>query len=230
MGPFRSVRREPTGSTMAPKRNNIIPNGHFHKDWQRYVRTWFNQPARKHRRRVKRQEKARRVAPRPIGKLRPVVRCPTFRYNVKQRLGKGFTLEEIKSAGMCKGYARTIGIAVDHRRTNKSMNSLQKNAQRLKEYKSKLILFPQKANKPKKADASAEEIKMAKQLKGEVTHTHIHTYTQTHIHTYTHTHIHTYTHTHIHTYTHTHIYTYTHTHIGTYTHTHIHKHKHTHRY
>merc|ERR1719402_2158209 len=80
----------------------------------------------------------------------------------------GFTLEEIKAAGMCKGYARTIGIAVDHRRTNKSMNSLQKNAQRLKEYKSKLILFPRKASKPKKADASAEEIKMAKQLKGKV--------------------------------------------------------------
>ncbi|MPC16116.1 60S ribosomal protein L13 [Portunus trituberculatus] len=64
---------------MAPKRNNIIPNCHFHKDWQRYVRTWFNQPARKQRRRNKRQTKARQVAPRPLGKLRPIVRCPTFK-------------------------------------------------------------------------------------------------------------------------------------------------------
>lgn len=64
---------------MAPKRNNIIPNCHFHKDWQRYVRTWFNQPARKLRRRNQRQVKARRVAPRPLGTLRPIVRCPTFR-------------------------------------------------------------------------------------------------------------------------------------------------------
>ena len=26
------------------KHNNIIPNQHFRKDWQRYVRTWFDQP------------------------------------------------------------------------------------------------------------------------------------------------------------------------------------------
>lgn len=153
---------------MAPKRNNIIPNGHFHKDWQRYVRTWFTQPARKHRRRVKRQEKARRIAPRPLGKLKPIVRCPTSKYNIKQRLGKGFTLEEIKAAGLCKRYAQTIGIAVDHRRVNKSVGALQRNVQRLKEYKSKLILFPRKTTKPKKADASPEEMAMAQQLKGVV--------------------------------------------------------------
>jgi len=34
------------------KHNNVIPNGHFKKDWQNYVRTWFNQPARKKRRRT----------------------------------------------------------------------------------------------------------------------------------------------------------------------------------
>ena len=26
------------------KHNNVIPNQHFKKDWQRYVKTWFNQP------------------------------------------------------------------------------------------------------------------------------------------------------------------------------------------
>lgn len=34
------------------KHNNVIPNGHFKKHWQNYVRTWFNQPARKTRRRI----------------------------------------------------------------------------------------------------------------------------------------------------------------------------------
>ena len=101
---------------MPAKRNNLIPNGHFHKDWQNYVKTWFNQPARKFRRRQSRIAKAARVAPRPLGKLRPVVKCPTYKYNVKARAGKGFTLEELKAAGLSKKYAQTIGIAVDHRR------------------------------------------------------------------------------------------------------------------
>lgn len=34
------------------KHNNVVPNGHFKKHWQNYVRTWFNQPARKTRRRI----------------------------------------------------------------------------------------------------------------------------------------------------------------------------------
>ncbi|KTG47693.1 hypothetical protein cypCar_00019297 [Cyprinus carpio] len=51
---------------MAPSRNGMILNPHFHKDWQKRVRTWFNQPARKIRRRKARQAKARRIAPRPV--------------------------------------------------------------------------------------------------------------------------------------------------------------------
>merc|ERR1712127_805062 len=76
------------------------------------------------------------------------------------------TLEELKAAGVNKKQARCVGISVDVRRRNLSVESLQMNVQRLKEYKSKLILFPLKENKPKKGDASAEEIKMAKQLAG----------------------------------------------------------------
>merc|ERR1711962_575528 len=70
-----------------------------------------------------------------------------------------------KAAGLSKNQARTIGIAVDHRRRNKSVESLQLNAARLKEDKSKLILFPLKA---KKGDATAEEIAMATQIGGKV--------------------------------------------------------------
>lgn len=29
------------------KHNNVVPNGHFHKKWQRRVRTWFDQVSRK---------------------------------------------------------------------------------------------------------------------------------------------------------------------------------------
>merc|ERR1712107_146092 len=64
--------------------------------------------------------------------------------------------------------AQTMGIAVDFRRRNKSVESLQLNAQRLKEYQSKLILFPLNSKKPKKGDATAEEISKATQLAGEV--------------------------------------------------------------
>merc|ERR1712061_36292 len=151
---------------MPAKRNNIVPNQHFRKDWQNYVKTWFNQPARKIRRRQNRVAKAAKVAPRPIGKLRPVVSCPTYKYNLKQRAGRGFTLEEVKAAGLSKKFARTIGIAVDHRRRNKSVESLQLNSQRLKEFKSKMILFPINAKKPRKGDATAEEMSKAVQLAG----------------------------------------------------------------
>merc|ERR1712222_85261 len=155
-----------TRGKMPAKRNNIVPNQHFHKDWQNYVKTWFNQPARKIRRRQDRVAKSAKVAPRPIGKLRPVVSCPTYKYNIKQRAGRGFTLEEIKAAGLSKKFARTIGIAVDHRRRNKSVESLQLNTQRLKEFKSKMILFPINAKKPRKGDATAEEMSKAVQLAG----------------------------------------------------------------
>lgn len=152
---------------MPAKRNNLIPNGHFHKDWQRYIKLWFNQPMRKARRHRTRVEKAKRLAPRPAaGLLRPVVSCPTLRYNSKLRLGRGFTLEELKQADINKHEARKIGVSVDHRRKNKSVDSLQRNVQRLKEYKSRLIVFPHNPKKPHKGDSSAEEVKLATQLKG----------------------------------------------------------------
>ncbi|XP_044852105.1 60S ribosomal protein L13-like [Mauremys mutica] len=86
---------------MAPSRNGMILKPHFHKDWQRRVATWFNQPARKIRRRKACQAKARRIAPRPVsGPIRPIVRCPTVRYHTKVRAGRGFSLEELRMAGI----------------------------------------------------------------------------------------------------------------------------------
>jgi len=159
-----------SASSAMVKHNNEIPNQHFHKVCQQdHIRTWFNQPARKHRRRLARQAKAAAMAPRPTaGLLRPVVHPPTVKYNYKLRQGRGFTFAELKEAGINRKEARTIGIAVDHRRRNHCTESLQMNAQRLKEYKSKLIVFPRKRGKPKSGDADAAELDKAEQLKGAI--------------------------------------------------------------
>ncbi len=61
-------------------------------------------------------------------------------------------------------FARTVGIAVDSRRFGTSEEALQLNVQRLESYKSKLILFPRRADKPKKGDihdATADKLKSA---------------------------------------------------------------------
>ncbi|KAL1773125.1 60S ribosomal protein L13 [Sigmodon hispidus] len=104
----------------------------------------------------------------PAGPIRPIVRCPTVRYHTKVRAGRGFNLEELKVADIHKKVAHTISISVDPRRRNKSTESLQANVQRLKEDRSKLILFPRKPSAPKKGDSSAEELKLATQLTGPV--------------------------------------------------------------
>ena len=59
-----------------------------------------------------------------------------------------------KNAGVNKRFARTVGIAVDYRRRNKSTESLQINSQRLKEYMAKLIVFPKNAAKPNAFEAT----------------------------------------------------------------------------
>lgn len=70
---------------------------------------------------------------------------------------------------MTAGFARTIGVAVDRRRRNKSVESRQENIQRLKEYRNKLILFPIHENrKLQKGEATEEERKLATQLTGKI--------------------------------------------------------------
>lgn len=62
----------------------------------------------------------------------------------------------MQGAGICKKEAMGIGISVDYKRKNRSVEAMQKNIQRLKEYKSKLILFPKKKKKPKKTDSKVK--------------------------------------------------------------------------
>ncbi|HBD5567867.1 TPA: ribosomal protein L13e, partial [Escherichia coli] len=149
--------------------NNVIANNHFRKKWQFRVKTWFNQPARKVRRRAARADKAKSAFPRPAaGSLKPIVRGQTVKYNTKTRMGKGFTLEELKEAGIPMRFAPTIGIAVDHRRKNRSVEGLQANVQRLKTYRSSLVIFPRRAEKPKAFEAAADAIKTATQKMGTI--------------------------------------------------------------
>ncbi|KAJ4900436.1 60S ribosomal protein L13-3 [Raphanus sativus] len=149
------------------KHNNEIQGSHFRKHWQNNVKTWFNQPARKTRRRVARQEKAVKIFPRPTsGALRPVVHARTIKYNMKVRAGKGFTLEELKAAGIAKKLAPTIGISIDHRRKNRSLEGLQSNVQRLKTYKAKLVVFPRRSRVVKAGDSTPEELANATQVQG----------------------------------------------------------------
>lgn len=145
------------------KHNNQLPNGHFHKQWARRVRTWLDQAGRKKSRRNARAAKAALVAPRPTEALRPAVRCQTVKYNRKVRAGRGFTLEELKAAGVNRKVARTIGIAVDHRRRNRCEESLEVNKARLSAYLGKLIVFPKNAKSAKKGDSSAAECAAAVQ-------------------------------------------------------------------
>merc|ERR1711988_487811 len=135
------VREWPGFTETDMKHNNQIHSVRkFRKYWQRYVKTWFDQPARKKRRRTVRAKKAAAVAPRPVaGCIRPLVHGATVKYNAKVRIGRGFSLAELKDAGIGKLEARSLGIAVDHRRRNRSEGK-QANLQRLKEYKANLVV------------------------------------------------------------------------------------------
>ncbi|KEY75064.1 hypothetical protein S7711_01528 [Stachybotrys chartarum IBT 7711] len=146
----------------AIKHNQKIVSNHFRKDWQRRVRTHFDQAGKKASRRVARQAKAAALAPRPIDKLRPVVRCPTIKYNRRVRAGRGFTLAELKEAGIPRLLAPTIGISVDARRQNLSEESLVANVERLKAYKERLILLPRRSNAVKKGDTKTDLSKVEK--------------------------------------------------------------------
>ncbi|KAI0695150.1 60S ribosomal protein L13 [Cytidiella melzeri] len=139
--------------------NNVLHQNHFRKDWQLRVRTWFDQPGRKLRRRQARKEKAARLGVRPLSLLRPAVRGQTVRYNRKIREGRGFTLAELKEAGIGRKEARTVGIVVDHRRRNLSEEGKIVNVERLKAYKTRLIVFPRNAKKPKKGDSTGDDLK-----------------------------------------------------------------------
>ena len=109
--------------------------------------------------------------------MRPAVRGQTNRYNGKIKLGRGFTLRELREAGI-KGveYARSIGIAVDLRRKDTSNETLKLNSGRVKEYLNRLVLYPRSKGryekKPQIAEAK-EEVLAGPDAKVQNTHRHV---------------------------------------------------------
>lgn len=66
---------------------------------------------------------------------------------MKVREGYGFTLTELKQAGIHKKEARGLGIKVDYRRRNLSEEGLKTNVDRLKDYKARIIVFPKRTRR-----------------------------------------------------------------------------------
>jgi len=63
-------------------------------------------------------------------------------------------LAELKEAGIGRKEALSVGIVVDHRRRNLSEEGKKLNVERLRDYKTRLLVFPRKAGKAKKGDSS----------------------------------------------------------------------------
>lgn len=126
------------------KHNNVIHNVHRVKCSGKYIKAELDQAGRKKARLLARRKRATKAGVTPLGYCRPLVHMPSRRYNYKVRMGRGFTLQELKAAGIGKKVAMSIGIAVDHRRCNRNAESLNLNVQRLKTYLSKLVMIPRK--------------------------------------------------------------------------------------
>ena len=86
-----------TRYTTLPDQLLRIPTLHTHDPQARNRSLTYNsQPGRKSRRRNARLTKAAALAPRPVDKLKPIVRCPSIKYNRRVRAGRGFSLAELK--------------------------------------------------------------------------------------------------------------------------------------
>ena len=96
--------------------------------------------------------------------MRPAVRGQTNRYNCRLRLGRGFTVEELKAAGIHGiNYARSIGIAIDLRRKDTCSETQKMNTDRIKQYISRIILKPRKKGdkKAQVKEATQDQINSA---------------------------------------------------------------------
>ena len=122
------------------KHENSIPKVHCRKHWQKYVKTDFNKSSNKKRRRIKRFSKftsLKKYSFSPKNFLRPIVHNPTKMYNLKTRLGRGFSLEEMNEIKISKKTALSIGISFDKRRRDENKTK-KSNVKRLKDYLEKM--------------------------------------------------------------------------------------------
>ncbi|ADM11168.1 60S ribosomal protein L13 [Encephalitozoon intestinalis ATCC 50506] len=122
------------------KGNRILPNNHFRKTSLK-IKVHHDPETKLRIMKEKKIRKAKSLFPMPLEKLRPIVRCPTIRYNRNERLGRGFTAAECNKAGLDYRHARRLGIAVDLRRRDTNQETLDKNAERIKTYLSKITIY-----------------------------------------------------------------------------------------
>lgn len=124
------------------RRSNKISSPHYRKHWRSFVKTWFEQPSRKRKRKIKRQETKDNLRFDPSIKylIRPIVHNPTFIHNMKLRFGRGFSMNEVKKCGISKRISSSIGIAIDKRRRSKK-NEFVANETRLNNYIKKVIIY-----------------------------------------------------------------------------------------
>jgi large subunit ribosomal protein L13e len=140
------------------KHKNSIPKVHCRKHWQKYVKTDFDKSSKKKKRRTKRFSKlsdVKRYNFSPKNFLKPVVHNPTKMYNLKTRLGRGFSWEEINEIKISKKLALSVGISFDKRRRS---NNIKKNSnvKRLNDFFEKIGLVSlKKTNENSKTEKSS---------------------------------------------------------------------------
>lgn len=140
------------------KGNHALPNNHFRKTSLK-IRVHHDPETKQRRMQEKKVQKAKAAWPMPLEKLRPVIRCPTIKYNRSERLGRGFTAAECSGAGLDYRHARRLGIAVDLRRRDSNQELLDKNVERIKTYLGKIKIYESAAEARKDgAKAYAKEI------------------------------------------------------------------------
>lgn len=121
------------------KGNRELPNNHFRKTSLK-IKVHHDPEGKTRRMQLKKVNKAKGCFPMPSQKLRPIVRCSSLRFNRNERLGRGFTAEECKRAGLEYQHARRLGIAVDLRRRDSNQETLDKNIERIKTYLGKITI------------------------------------------------------------------------------------------
>jgi len=131
------------------KHNNSIPKGHFKKNWQKFIKTSFNQPSKREKRRKIRTVKKKMIEQKKLSAnvFLPIVHCPTLMHNTRVKFGRGFSKKEIEMVGLKKKIAFSFGISIDIRRRNKNLEnnfnfkrleSLIKNLEVLKKIKKRV--------------------------------------------------------------------------------------------
>lgn len=119
------------------KRSILNSNLHRSKGLRSLYKTSFNQAAKRKKRQLARNEKGvngKKNAFNSSRMLRSIVHCPTKMHCFKIRIGRGFSVEEIKNYYSNINIASSCGLIVDKRRRKSGINQFS-NIHRVKTYK-----------------------------------------------------------------------------------------------